>query len=139
VAPVPELVEAIAAKVVELLERKGQTAEEPRYIDAARVAREYSVERDWVYANKAKLGGFSLGGPRGRLRFDREALAERLGPPPAAEPPHPRRRRRATRPATKAGPAPRARRKIDPKTATRASVGAPAQAPKRQPPGGSPE
>jgi hypothetical protein len=153
VAPDPELVEAIAVRVVELLKSEAQPAREPRYIDAAGVAREYSVERDWVYANKAKLGGFRLGGPRGRLRFDRKALGERLGPPPVPEPPYHRRKSRPTRPAEKSS-RPGIRRSLKPgfripvpddlgsddkKRRRRAGGRTPTRAPQQRPTGGSPE
>lgn len=71
-------VEAIARRVVELLERRERLAMEPRYVDAATLAHDLSVERDWVYAHAPELGAIRLGGPRGRLRFDRYLVAERL-------------------------------------------------------------
>ena len=65
----PEDIESIAARVAELLrEQMPQTAS--RLADAAEVARELGVDRDWVYAHARELGGTRLGGERGRLRFD---------------------------------------------------------------------
>jgi hypothetical protein len=64
----PEDVEAIAARVVELLLDRPPLAS--RAADAATVARELGVDRDWVYAHAEELGAARLGGPRGRLRFD---------------------------------------------------------------------
>jgi hypothetical protein len=71
-------VERIAQRVAELL-----TAEAPqapsRMVDAATLARELGVERDWVYEHAEELGAVRLGGPKGRLRFDRNGVADRLG------------------------------------------------------------
>jgi hypothetical protein len=50
-----------------------------RYLDAAATARMLSVERDWIYEHAEELGGIRLGGARGRLRFDRRRVCERLG------------------------------------------------------------
>lgn len=50
----------------------------PRWVDATTIARELGVERDWVYEHANQLGAVRLGGPRGRLRFDRTMLAECL-------------------------------------------------------------
>jgi hypothetical protein len=76
--PDPEIVEAIAVRVVELL---GGFApdDQVRLVDAGRVARELGVERDWVYDHAAQLGAIRLGGPRGRLRFDLQVVRDRLG------------------------------------------------------------
>jgi len=64
----PEDVEAIAARVVELL--LGQPPFASRAADAATVARALGVDRGWVYAHAEELGATRLGGGRGRLRFD---------------------------------------------------------------------
>lgn len=74
-----DLVEAIARRVVELLRANEPQDRPARLVDAATLARELGVERDWVYANAERLGAIRLGGPRGRLRFDREVVADRLG------------------------------------------------------------
>lgn len=74
-----DLVEAIARRVVELLRAEKPQERHSRLVDAATLARELGVERDWVYANAERLGAIRLGGPRGRLRFDREVVAEKLG------------------------------------------------------------
>ncbi len=48
-------------------------------VDAAEVARRLGVERSWVYAHADEIGGIRLGnGPRARLRFDPDTVAERL-------------------------------------------------------------
>lgn len=74
-------IEAIARRVVELLRTEAQ--EQPaRLTDAATLARELGVERDWIYSHANDLGAIRLGGPRGRLRFDREIVRERLDDPP---------------------------------------------------------
>jgi hypothetical protein len=36
------------------------------------------VERKWIYAHAARLGGVRLGGRRGRLRFDLERATRGL-------------------------------------------------------------
>ena len=78
----PDDVEAIARRVAELL---GAGPQAPvRYVDAAHLARALGVERAWVYAHAARLGGVRLGGPRGRLRFDLEAVREQLATGSAA-------------------------------------------------------
>ena len=85
----PEAVEAIARKVVVLLEAKGLRQRE--LIGAAELARRLGVDRSWVYTHAIELGAVKLGdGPRARLRFDPE-IAERvlrkLGDGPATDPP----------------------------------------------------
>jgi len=130
-----ELVEAIARRVVELL---GGEALPPgaRYVDAATLARELDVEREWVYANAERLGAIRLGGPKGRLRFDREVVKERLSLPE-------RDGGRRLRPSSRRRPRPtRKRRAPGVKSAQiqrRASGSAPARSPKRHQTGGSPE
>jgi hypothetical protein len=96
----PELAEAIARRVVELL--RGEEAEErpARLVDAATLARELGVEREWVYAHAEQLGAVRLGGPNGRLRFDRHKVGKRLdGAEAATWRPH-RRPPRRHRPVT---------------------------------------
>jgi hypothetical protein len=86
----PNVVEQIARRVVDLL-REDTEADSARYVDAATLAKELAVERDWVYAHADELGALRLGGPSGRLRFDRLAVRERLR---SGEPlPRPRRLR----------------------------------------------
>jgi hypothetical protein len=65
----PEDIESIAVRVAELL-REQQPSSAPRLADAAAVARELGVDRDWVYEHAEELGAARLGGARGRLRFD---------------------------------------------------------------------
>ena len=75
----PKDIEAIARQVVSLLKAEGGfDAGQPRYVDAATLARELGVERDWVYSHADELGALRLGGPRGRLRFDRFEIGEAL-------------------------------------------------------------
>lgn len=125
--------EAIARRVVELLGRLEGHAPEPRYVDAATLAHDLSVERDWVYAHAQELGAIRLGGPRGRLRFDRHVVAERLAAPQAEGKPQRenggplrnlRPRRRVPRGGVKSG-----------KRRQRASARTPARSPKRTSPG----
>jgi hypothetical protein len=71
------IVEAIARRVVELL-REAEQAGPVKLADAATLASELGVERDWIYEHAEELGAIRLGGPRGRLRFDRDLVKERL-------------------------------------------------------------
>ena len=91
------MVEAIARRVVELLALETAEATRGGLIDAAALARELGVERDWVYEHAGQLGAIRLGGPRGRLRFDLEVVREKLGgaEPGSWRPPR-RRPRRST-------------------------------------------
>jgi hypothetical protein len=77
-----ETVEAIAARVVELLRREAamhRQAATPPKLTAAELATRLGVERAWIYQHAAQLGAIRLGaGPRARLRFDAELVAERL-------------------------------------------------------------
>ena len=71
----PEAVEAIAIRVVSLLEKNGLRQRE--LIGAGELARRLGVDRSWVYSHAIGLGAMKLGdGPRARLRFDPE-IAER--------------------------------------------------------------
>ena len=87
-------IEMIAARIVDLL-REQQPDGEQRFVDAATVARKLGVDRDWVYAHSAELGGVRLGGEHGRLRFDLEAIRRQLATP--APKPAPDRTRSARR------------------------------------------
>jgi hypothetical protein len=64
-----EDIESIATRVVELL-RGELPSSAIRLADAAEVARELGVDRDWVYAHARELGATRLGSGRGRWRFD---------------------------------------------------------------------
>jgi hypothetical protein len=71
----PEAVDAIARRVVFLLEEAGLRRRE--LVGAAELARRLGVDRSWVYSHAIELGVVKLGdGPRARLRFDPE-IAER--------------------------------------------------------------
>lgn len=71
-----ESVEEIAHCVVELLRGESISGE---LIDAAEVARRFSVSRDYVYQHADDLGAVKLGdGPKARLRFDPDEAAKRL-------------------------------------------------------------
>lgn len=73
----PETVEAIARRVVELLERRDLQRRE--LVDAAELARRFGIERSWVYSHAIELGAVKLGGgPKPRLRFDPEIAARAL-------------------------------------------------------------
>jgi hypothetical protein len=75
----PEEIEAIAQRVAELIaDRLAPPAPRERLVDAAQLAELLGVERDWVYAHADQLGGVRLGGPKGRLRFDLNMVADHL-------------------------------------------------------------
>lgn len=96
----PQTVEAIARRVVELLERRGP-AGKPELIDAAELARRLGIERSWVYSHAIELGAVKLGsGRKPRLRFGPQVAARvlhRIGEGQAADPPA-RSGKRAARP-----------------------------------------
>jgi hypothetical protein len=75
-----EDIDLIAARVVELL-REDAPASRARLADAATVASELGVDRDWVYAHADELGGTRLGGEHGRLRFDLARIRRDLACP----------------------------------------------------------
>ena len=91
----PRTVEAIAGRVIDLLQQSAAAA--PELIDAAELARRLAVDRSWVYAHAIELGAVKLGeGPRPRLRFDPKLAADRmraLGQDPDGHEPRERRRR----------------------------------------------
>lgn len=81
----PESIEALASRLAELVGSSLSTpAEEParEMVSAAAVSRAWGVSRRWVYDHAEELGAVALGGgPRPRLRFDPDVVAERLGSP----------------------------------------------------------
>jgi hypothetical protein len=93
-------IESIATRVAELL-RDEVPPSPARLADAAEVARELGVDRDWVYAHARELGGVRLGGERGRLRFDLAKVRRQLAcprEPKLVERPRSRPRRHSRRP-----------------------------------------
>jgi len=58
----PQTIEAIARRVVELLEKRGLQNRE--LVDAAELARRLGIERSWVYSHAIELGAVRLGGGR---------------------------------------------------------------------------
>ena len=85
----PQTIEAIARRVVELLEKRGLQSRE--LVDAAELARRLGIERSWVYSHAIELGAVKLGGgTKPRLRFDPDVTARvlrKVGEAPAANPP----------------------------------------------------
>lgn len=79
----PESIEALALRLAELLGQvSAPRAADRERISAAEVARLWGVARRWVYDHADELGASRLGsGPRPRLRFDPDEIAERLGEP----------------------------------------------------------
>jgi hypothetical protein len=87
-APVVQLddasVEAVARRVVELLSRESGSED---WIDAAEVARRFSLSRDYVYEHADDLGAMRIGpGPKARLRFDPVKVTKALGGSSGREP-----------------------------------------------------
>jgi hypothetical protein len=76
------IAEAIAAKVIEIVQRElGVSATPPHVelIDAREVARRSGFSRAWVYENAGRLGAVRVGdGRRPRLRFDARVVARVL-------------------------------------------------------------
>ena len=90
----PEDIKAIAERVVERLTQETRPGVGIGLATAADVAELYGVSVSWVYANKRRLGAVLLGdGPKARLRFDLEHVAEALGTRAHARQAPPRRRR----------------------------------------------
>lgn len=86
-ADVLQLVDAIARRVVELLESaRGDadvagpgTDDRGACLTVSQVAARYCMSRSWVYAHQRELGAIRLGrGPRARLRFDPKVVAEAI-------------------------------------------------------------
>jgi hypothetical protein len=90
-----EDIERLAARLAELL-RGEMPVPMARMADAATVARELGVDRDWVYAHARELGAVRLGGERGRLRFDLARIRRDLACP-AGTRSHPAATRRPRR------------------------------------------
>lgn len=133
-----QAVEAIARRVVELLQEAEQ-AGPVKLTDAATLASELGVERDWIYEHAEELGAIRLGGPRGRLRFDRDVVRERLHE--RAKPPPTGRRRPQHKPTTAGsanGGLPRGSGVKSAQKQRRASGEAPTRSPKPQQTGGTP-
>jgi hypothetical protein len=100
----PQATEAIARKVVELLEKRGLQRRE--LVDAAELAKRFGIERSWVYSHAIELGAVKLGsGAKPRLRFDPQIAAKVLrkaGEGSAADPPA-RSGERADQPSVSGG------------------------------------
>jgi hypothetical protein len=81
----PESIEALATRLAELLGEPREpepAAAGEKKISAAKVSELWGVSRRWVYDHAQELGALRLGsGPRPRLRFDPDEVAERLGVP----------------------------------------------------------
>lgn len=96
----PQTIEAIARRVVVLLEKR-HFGGGPELVDATELARRFGIERAWIYSHAIELGAVKLGGgAKPRLRFDPEIAARvlrRVGEGSAADPPA-RSGERAVRP-----------------------------------------
>lgn len=82
----PESIEALALRLADLLgQPPAPRGGDRQRISAAEVARQWGVARRWVYDHAEELGASRLGsGPRPRLRFDPDEVAECLGEPSRA-------------------------------------------------------
>lgn len=77
-ADVAALADALAPRLADALAQT-PPAQAPRLAGAAEVAMRFGVSRDFVYANADRIGVVRIGeGPRPRLRFDLDAVAEQL-------------------------------------------------------------
>lgn len=75
-------IEAIARRVAELVATRSQRSGD--LLTVSEVAEQLGVSRAWVYENADQLGVIRLGGgTRPRLRFDPEAVRERLAQRPS--------------------------------------------------------
>ena len=73
---VEAIVEAIARKVVEIVDARSTTF---GLVDARELAEELGVSIDYVYAHAAELGAMRLGsGPKARIRFDLDGARQAL-------------------------------------------------------------
>jgi hypothetical protein len=118
-ADLEALADLVAVRVAELMADRPSPAAAAALVSATEVARRFGVTADWVREHADELGAVRLGGgPRPRLRFDPERVAEALehrsschddkrsGAPEVPEPigaPGPRRRRPA-RTSVQSGP-----------------------------------
>lgn len=84
-------IEAVATRVAALLRTDESTAE---LVDAAEIARQFGVSRDFVYDHADDLGAVRLGNsPKARLRFDPAKVGRALRKPPKRAASQSRRRR----------------------------------------------
>lgn len=69
----------VAAIASAVAERLAAPARGPALVDAAEIARRFNVSTDFVYSHADQLGAVRLGdGPRPRIRFDPQLVAEKL-------------------------------------------------------------
>jgi hypothetical protein len=74
----PDLVEAVARRVVELLDRRSPGIETP-LLSALEVAQHFGVGRKWVYEHAEDPGAIRLGpGRRARMRFNATVVKQRV-------------------------------------------------------------
>jgi hypothetical protein len=117
----PDAVELLATRIAELLaERLAQptstTGERAgRLLSAKEVSEWWGLSRGWVYQHAHELGAVRIGdGERPRLRFDPDAVAERLEPSAASPPATQRTPRRAPRSPRIRGDSQRLAFRVDP-------------------------
>jgi hypothetical protein len=88
----PASIEALARRVAELLSDDEAGGD---LVDAAELARRFSVSRDYVYEHADELGAVRLGnGSRARLRFNLMTVRERLIQSPVQDHREPQRENR---------------------------------------------
>jgi hypothetical protein len=100
-----EDVEAVAKRVVQLLEARPSSGSSHGLVDAATMARLLGVSRATIYARAEELGAIRVGkGKRARLRFDPSHLTGgSQSEAPSTEPRTRRRRSRKSPQETTAG------------------------------------
>ena len=77
------LADLIPERVLAAFAEDRRPDEEERWLTAAEVARRFRISPEWVRENAERLGALRLGdGPRPRLRFDPERVAEELSARP---------------------------------------------------------
>ncbi len=75
-----EIARTVGDRVIAVIQAgAGGPQRKPARMTAGQVAKEYGVSDGWVRANAERLGAVPLGdGPRPRLRFDPDVVADRL-------------------------------------------------------------
>ncbi len=103
----PALADALNALLALAEPQPRQSTATDGLIDAAELARRFGLSRYWIYGHADDIGAIRLGnGPRPRLRFHPQTVAERLtacspsrrSPPPETPVTNPNRRRRRNPP-----------------------------------------
>lgn len=87
---IAELADAVAVRIVDLLEQHRGCRRRVGLATVGEVADRLGVSTSWVYANKERLGAIRLGrGPKARLRFDLERATGAVNSAAREEQPRP--------------------------------------------------